>query len=154
MANCRRTGGIKGRALLKYVWDLAAVWSEEGLLYQGDGENNNNNITGECLQQCYGLALWPAPLPPCLSGTVLLSSPRKELTTFSQGLETYITHWLSDWLTYDFSSTWRYSKDLGWLLCAAHSWHFKLRERKNWRKKEKHERGHKPQVSQRADAHI
>lgn len=25
MANCTSTGGIKGRALLKYVWDLAAV---------------------------------------------------------------------------------------------------------------------------------
>lgn len=41
------------------------------------------------------------------------------------------THYpLTDWLTYDFSSTWRYSKDLRWLLCATHSWHFEKKKKK------------------------
>lgn len=72
-----------------------------------------NNIT-ECLQQ--------------RCGPMLHSNLCKGLTTFSQEHKTHITHWLSDWLTYDFSCTWRYSKDVRWLLCAAFHWHFELRE--------------------------
>lgn len=76
---------------------------------------NINNIS-ECLQQ------------QC--DPMLHSNLCKGLNTFSQEHKTHITHWLSDWLTYDFSSTWRYSKDVRCLVCAAFHWHFELKEKK------------------------
>lgn len=76
---------------------------------------NKSNITGEYVK------VWPASVVFCLSGAVMPISPCKGTCSLQN------THWL----TYAFSCTWRYTKDLEWLLCATHThtWPFEHKEK-------------------------
>lgn len=145
-------GGIKGRVLLKYVWDVAAVWSEEGPLCQW----------GQRKQQYHKRArvtvMWSSVVTRTTSTLALrhcvAQQPLQKLTTFSKEHETHFTGWVTDWpMASAEPGDIQKTSDACFVLYTVD---ISSQERKIFKKKEKKHkwRHNKPRVSQWADAHI